>query len=110
VKYIITESRLHNLALNYLDQMDWWMWDIDDGEFNLSDGKNGKNLISFRVVLDNLDFIYLSHDLATTIAKLFSFYSTYDSVKIIIVWFNKKYNKSLSMKDYEWMDDDDNND
>ena len=90
--------------------MDWWMWDIGDGEFNLSDGKNGNGIISFRVDYEGSEFINLSQDLAITISKLFSFSSTYDSVKIIIDWFNKKFNKSISMNDFVWMDDDDNND
>jgi hypothetical protein len=33
----------------------------------------------------------------------------YDTVKIIIEWFNKKYNKSLTMQDFEWMDFEEEN-
>ena len=49
MKYVITESRLNNLVSNYLDQMNWWEWDIGDGEFNLADVKFESSKILFRI-------------------------------------------------------------
>jgi len=111
MKYIITESRLNELVAKYLDQMNWWEWDIGDGEFNLADGEFETSKILFRIQYSStmpdrhFDIIYLSDYLVTKISKLFSI-SSENSVKMIIEWFNKKYNKSLTMNDWEWMDDE----
>jgi hypothetical protein len=45
----------------------------------------------------------------TNINKIFST-SNDDSIKIIIDWFNKKYDKNLTVKDFEWMDNEDDED
>lgn len=111
MKYIITESRLNSLVSNYLDQMDWWEWDIGDGEFNLADGKFESSKILFRTQWSSampdhsFEVIYISDDLVTKVTKLFSISSS-DVIRIIIEWFNKKYNKSLTIEDFEWMDVD----
>jgi hypothetical protein len=44
--------------------------------------------------------------LITKITKLFSV-SSESSIEAIINWFNKKYNKSLTVKDFEWIESDD---
>jgi hypothetical protein len=36
--------------------------------------------------------------------------SVEDSIKTIIDWFNKKYDKSLTIDDFEWFQDIDNED
>jgi hypothetical protein len=112
MKYIITESRLQGLIENYLDTKDWVEWDIGDGEFNLADGKYGKDLIRFRLlksVIDGLyfDIIYLNDDFVSKIRKLFSISSDRDAIIIIINWFNKKYDKNLTIDNFEWMDTED---
>jgi hypothetical protein len=33
-----------------------------------------------------------------------------DSIKSIIGWFNKKYDKNLTMNDFEWMESNDSYD
>ena len=112
MKYIITESRLNNLISSYLDQMNWWEWEIGDDEFNLADGQHGNDLIHYRIqhsstIPDKVfDSILLHDDLITKITKLFSV-SSKSSIEAIINWFNKKYNKSLTVKDFEWIESDD---
>lgn len=109
MRYIISESRLNDLVSKYLDQMDWWEWDIGDGEFNLSDGKFEPSKILFRIQYSStmpdhsFNVIYLSDGLVSKISKLFSMDNS-ESIKMIIEWFNKKYDKSLTMNDWEWMD------
>jgi len=111
-KYIITESRLNDLISSYLDQMNWWEWEIGDDEFNLADGQHGNDLIHYRIQHSStfpdkvFDSILLHDDLITKITKLFSV-SSETSIESIINWFNKKYNKSLTIKDFEWIESDD---
>lgn len=115
MKYIISENRLNDLVLKYLDQMDWWEWDIGDGEFNLADGKFDKSQIFFRIQYSStmpdhsFEVIYLSDELVSKISRLFSIPDS-ESIKIIIEWFNRKYNKSLNMDNFEWMDFEDEQD
>ena len=86
-----------------------------DGEFNVADGEYGDDVIRFRIqysctVPDHeFNVIYISDDLVTKISKLFSI-PHLDSIKTIIGWFNKKYDKNLTMNDFEWMDSNDNYD
>lgn len=112
MKYIITESRLHDLISSYLNQMNWWEWEIGDDEFNLADGQHGIDLIHYRIQHSStipgkvFPTILLHDDLITKITKLFSVPSE-TSIEAIINWFNKKYNKSLTLKDFEWIESDD---
>lgn len=111
MKYIITESRLQGLIDNYLNTKDWSEWDIGDGEFNLADGKYGKDSIRFRLwpsMIEDLDFevIYISQKLANEVDKLFSV-GTETAITSIINWFNKKYNKNLDKDDFEWLSSND---
>ena len=109
MKYVISENRLNDLVLKYLDNLDWWEWDIGDGEFDVADGRYEKPKLRFRIQYSStmpdhyFDVIYVSQELVSKLSKLFSI-SERDIVKIIIEWFNKKYNKSLTMQDFEWMD------
>lgn len=111
MKYIISENRLNNLIMNYLDQMDWWEWDIGDGEFNLFDGKHESNKILFRIRLDGnirpneVDVIFVSEKLAQQLSSLFSV-PIQDTIPIIGEWFNKSYGKSVDMERVYWMDED----
>lgn len=111
MRYIINENRLNKVIQSYLDQMDWWEWDIGDGEFNLADGKYESNKILFRIQYSSTmpdhyyDVIYLSDSLVTKISKLFSI-PKWGSIEAIIEWFNKRYDKSLTMKNFQWMDEE----
>jgi hypothetical protein len=112
MKYIITESRINKIVFDYLDSQPWYTWDIGDGEFNVADGEFGKDQFRFRIQYSStmpdhsFNVLYINDGLVTQIRKLFSFLSDKDSIKIIIEWFNKEYNKSLTIDDFEWMDTD----
>jgi hypothetical protein len=106
---------MDTMVSQYLNSQDWRTWDIGDGEFNVADGEFGKDLIRFRIQYSStypdhhFDVIYISDYLVTKINKIFST-SNEDSIKIIIDWFNKKYDKNLTVKDFEWMDNEDDED
>jgi hypothetical protein len=108
MKYIIKESRINKLVFLYLDSQNWHTWDIGDGEFNVADGEYGSDVIKFRIQFSStvpdheFNVIYISDDLVTKIRKLFSI-PDLESIKVIIDWFNKKYDKNLTMDDFEWM-------
>ena len=111
MKYIITESRINKLVFLYLDSQNWHTWDIGDGEFNVADGEYGNDVIKFRIQFSStvpdheFNVINISDDLITKIRKLFSI-PDLESIKVIIDWFNKKYDKNLTMNDFEWMQSD----
>jgi len=111
LKFIVENNKVNTLISKYLDSQDWKTWDIGDGEFDVADGEFGKNLIKFRIQNSSMepdhDFnvIYISDNLVTKINTLFSM-SNLKSIKEIINWFNKKYEKNLTMDDFEWMDSD----
>ena len=108
MKYIITESQINKLVFLYLDSQDWHIWDIGDGEFNVADGQYGKDVMKFRIQHSSMEpdhefnVIYISDDLVTKISELFSI-SSKKSIGAIIDWFNQKYDKNLTMDDFEWM-------
>jgi hypothetical protein len=108
MKYIIKESRINKLVFLYLDSQNWHTWDIGDGEFNVADGEYGSDVIKFRIQFSStvpdheFNVIYISDDLVTKIRKLFSI-PDLESIKVIIDWFNKKYDKNLTTDDFEWM-------
>ena len=112
MKYIITESQINKLVFLYLDSQDWHTWDIGDGEFNVADGQYGKDVIKFRIQYSSTEpdhefnVIYISDDLVTKMSELFSI-SSKNSIRAIIDWFNKKYDKNLTMDDFEWMEKSD---
>ena len=111
MKYILNESQIDKLITSYLNSQDWKTWDIGDGEFNVADGEFGKDLIRFRIQYSStvpdhhFDVIYLSDNLVEKINSLFGLNSL-KSIKSIISWFNQKYDKNLTMDDFEWMDSD----
>jgi hypothetical protein len=108
MKIVIKENQLSKLIKSYLDSQNWKVWDEGDGEFNVSDGGFGKDIFKYRIQYSstipdhNFNVIYISEDLITKINNLFSMVNL-DSIKAIIDWFNKKYDKNLTMDDFEWL-------
>lgn len=111
LKTIVESSKIEMLVSDYLNSQDWKTWDIGDGEFNVADGEFGKDLIRFRIQYSStvpdrhFDVIYLSDYLITKIISLFGL-GNQEAIKSIINWFNQKYDKNLTMDDFEWMDSD----
>ena len=108
MKILVTENQINRLVSNYLDSQDWKVWDEGDGEFNVSDGKNGRDYFKYRIqyssTVPDLSFqlLYIDDDLVRKVDDLFNFVA-WDSVESIIEWFNKKYDKKLTKHDFEWM-------
>jgi hypothetical protein len=114
-------NRINKLILNYLNGQDFKYWDQDDNEFNLSDGVNGDDVIKYRIQYSSkvpdhsFEVIYIDDDLVTRISQLFSI-SSEESIREIINWFNQKYEKNLTIDNFERMvgdtyyaeDDEDN--
>ena len=102
------KNRINELVFNYLDGQNFKYWDEGDDEFNLSDGENGNDVIKYRIQVSSIEpdhefnVIYLSDNLIENISELFSMID-YDSIRLVIRWFNKTYNKKLTADDYEWM-------
>ena len=115
LKFIVENNRMDTLVSQYLNSQDWYTWDIGDGEFNVTDGYEGKTKFRFRIVSSStvpdlsFDTIYINDSVITQIMKLFGMESN-DATKSIINWFNKKYNKNLTIEDFEWMDQYDDDD
>jgi len=111
LKTIVESNKNGGLVSEYLNYQDWRVWDIGDGEFNVADGEFGRDLIRFRIQYSStvpdhsFNVIYISDDLVTKISRLFGVGSKI-AVKSIINWFNQKYDKNLTMNDFEWMDSD----
>jgi hypothetical protein len=112
MKYILKESQIDKLVTSYLNSQDWKTWDIGDGEFNVADGEFGEDLIRFRIQYSStvpdhhFDVVYLSDYLVTKIISLFGL-ENQDAIKSIINWFNQKYDKNLTIDDFEWLQDSD---
>jgi hypothetical protein len=115
LKSIVENSKVNSLVSKYLDSQDWRTWDIGDGEFNVADGEFGRDLIRFRIqysitIPDKYyDVIYLDDRLVTKIINLFGL-DNQTAIKSIINWFNQTYNTELTIKDFEWLDNDGEND
>ena len=118
MKYIITESRLNNLVLSYLDSQNWDKRDAKNGGFDVSNNSNGEPIFRYRTRfsrLDTKDNIYISEDFGRQIIHLFNL-DMGPAVKLILEWFNKKYDTNLGWDDTYWMetydmfDYDDNDD
>lgn len=110
-KTIINENRIGKLVSHYLDSQKWYTWDIGDSEFNVADGEYGVDQFRFRIqnssTVPDHDFnvIYINDGLVSKIIRLFSL-SERVTIKTIIDWFNKKFDKNLTLDDFEWMDND----
>ena len=115
LKFIVENNKVGALVSKYLDSQDWRTWDIGDGEFNLADGEFGKDLIRFRIQYSStmpdhhFDVIYLEDGLVTKIINIFGLGSQI-AIESIINWFNQTFNKELTIKDFEWLDNDGEND
>lgn len=112
LKVIVENNKVDSLVSKYLDLQDLHTWDIGDGELNIVDGEFGKDLISFRIQYSStvpdhsFNIIYISDDLVTKISRLFGVDSKI-TIKSIINWFNQKYDKKLTMDDFEWLNNND---
>ena len=115
IRKILKEQQLERLVSNYLDSQDWRVWDFDDGEFDVSDGDKGKNIFKFRLQFSSMDpehsfdILYINESILHQVNNLFSMDSM-DSRKLIIDWFNKKFDKNITLEDVEWFgwgDDED---
>ena len=111
-KYIITESKINKLVSIYLDEQDFHTSEIGDGEFDITNGKHGNNIISYEIKHSltfpdkTYEVISISDDLVTKITHLFGFKSD-DAITSIINWFNQKYDKKLDIHDFEWLSNSD---
>jgi hypothetical protein len=105
-------NRINKLVFNYLDGQNFKYWDEGDGEFNLSDGDNGGDVIKYRIQNSSMvpdhefEVIYIDDYLVERINELFSMEDR-ESIRKVIDWFNKTYDKKLTADDYEWMSNSD---
>ena len=114
-KFIVESNKVNTLVSKYLDSQDWRTWDIGDGEFNVADGEFGRDLIRLRIQYSStvpdhyFNVIYLEDGLVTKIINIFGLNEKI-AIESIINWFNQTYNTELTIKDFEWMDNDEEND
>jgi hypothetical protein len=113
LKLIVENNRMDTLVSQYLNSQDWYTWDIGDGEFNVADNdRNDKNLFWYRkqfssTVPDHeFDVLYINDYLVAKIVKLFGM-EINTAIESIINWFNQEYDTELTIKDFEWMETDD---
>ena len=113
LKFIVENNRMDTLVSQYLNSQDWYTWDIGDGEFNVADNdRNDKNLFWFRKQFSStipdheFDVLYINDYLVAKIIRLFGM-ETNLAIKSIINWFNQEYDTELTIKDFEWMETDD---
>ena len=106
------KNRINELVFKYLDGQNFKYWDESDGEFNLSDGENGNDVIKYRIQSSSTEpdhefnVIYISDELVTKISRLFGVNGKI-AINSIINWFNQKYEKNLTINDFEWLQDSD---
>jgi hypothetical protein len=111
LKIIVNENRINKWVFDYLDSQKWYTWDIGDSEFNVADGEYGVDQLRFRIQYSStvpdhsFNVIYINDGLVSKIITLFSLPERV-TIKTIIDWFNKKYDKNLTLDDFEWMDND----
>ena len=109
MKYIISENRIKELIKNYLNQKERWVWDIGDGEFNVSFEYHEKPKINYRINPENdREFIYINDELLETINSLFSISNNnVFTISSIIDWFNETFNTSVTMQAWASVNYDD---
>ena len=119
------DSGKSDLIGKFLNSKNFIRRDEQDGEFNVSDGNEGNDIIKYRIQYSSIvpdhyfEVIYIHDSIIETVSRFFGIPDD-DSVSVIIHWFNKKYDKSLTEENYEWLgsdtyyadddDDDDEND
>ena len=112
MKYIITESKINKLVSTYLDERDLETSDIGNGEFNITDGKHGNDVIRYEIDHSltypekSYHTIAISDDLVTKITQLFGLESQ-DAINSIINWFNQEYDLNVDIHDFEWLSNSD---
>ena len=112
MKYIITESKINKLVSSYLDNQNLETSDIGNGEFNITDGKHGNDVIRYEINYSSTypekyyHSILISDNLVTKITQLFGLKSE-DSINSIINWFNQEYDLNVDIHDFEWLSSDD---
>jgi hypothetical protein len=112
MKYIITESKINKLVSTYLDERDLETSDIGNGEFNITDGKHGNDVIRYEIDHSltypekSYHTIAISDDLVTKITQLFGLKSE-DAINSIINWFNQEYDLNVDIHDFEWLSNSD---
>ena len=112
MKYIITESKINKLVSTYLDERDLDTSDIGNGEFNITDGKHGNDVIRYEIDHSltypekSYHTIAISDDLVTKITQLFGLKSE-DAINSIINWFNQEYDLNVDIHDFEWLSNSD---
>ena len=112
MKYIITESKINNLVSMFLDNQNLETSDIGNGEFNITDGKHGNDVIRYEIDHSltypekSYHTIAISDDLVTKITQLFGLKSE-DAINSIINWFNQEYDLNVDIHDFEWLSNSD---
>ena len=108
MKYIISESKMNKFVSIYLNGDKWYVEDIGYGEFDIFNNDDSINSkLKFRIqyssTVPNKEFniLYIDDDLLIRIINLFGL-SSEDAAKSVIDWFNKKYNKTITEKDWDW--------
>lgn len=115
------DSGKSDLIGKFLNSKNFIRWDEQDEEFDVSDGNDGNGIIKYRIQHSSIvpdhffEVIYIHDSIIESVSRFFGIPDE-DSVKAIINWFNKKYDKSLTVENYEWLGgdtyyaDDDEND
>ena len=112
MKYIITESKINNLVSMFLDNQNLETSDIGNGEFNITDGKHGNDVIRYEIDHSltypekSYHTIAISDDLVTKITQLFGLKSE-DAINSIINWFNQEYDLNVDIHDFAWLSNSD---
>ena len=113
MKYIISENKINKFVSIYLNGENWYVEDIGDGEFDIFSNDYLINpKLKFRIQYSSTapnkesNILYIDDDLLVRIINLFGL-SSEDAAKSVINWFNKKYNKTITEKDWEWYMKDD---
>ena len=70
MKYIITESKINKLVSTYLDERDLDTSDIGNGEFNITDGKHGNDVIRYDAANNKYVVAPIVLDANTTITNI----------------------------------------
>ena len=107
MKYIITENRLNQIVSKYLNGKDWHTIDIEYGDFDVALEDTEDVKLKFRNQTSSMDpehefsVLYIDDDLISFVIAMFSL-NPKDAAASIINWFNEKYDKNLTMNDWEW--------